>query len=225
VGGLLRLFADVLHTFRDIARNALIQGGLFVPWRPRLRVSSTDTFGEPEQHTGRWIGCRIRFCGWVLLLCQGGAGGMPRNSFVRDWMLFRVSARQNAMPLRNRALLHSGARAVPRGNLPKGVHRVRRKVVSGVRYHFYAWRGGPKFWEGTNRNPKAPEFFHAFSQCGTPVSPAEYLTTHLVDDFLSSASLPKVERSKADIRKWLELFREEFGADPVALFEERASRG
>ena len=46
--------------------------------------------------------------------------------------------------------------------------------------------------------------------------------THLVDDFLSSASLPKVERSKVDIRKWLELFREEFGADPVALFEERA---
>jgi len=114
---------------------------------------------------------------------------------------------------------------VPRGNLPKGVHRVRRKVVSGVRYHFYAWRGGPKFWEGTNPNPKAPEFFHAFSQCGTPVSPAEYLTTHLVDDFLSSASLPKAERSSADIRKWLELFREEFGADPVALFEERASRG
>jgi len=42
---------------------------------------------------------------------------------------------------------------------------------------------------------------------------------------LSSASLPKAERSKADIRKWLELFREEFGADPIAMFEERASRG
>ena len=58
-----------------------------------------------------------------------------------------------------------------------------------------------------------------------PISPAEYLTTHLLDDFLSSASLPKVERSKADIRKWLEFFREEFGADPIAMFEERASRG
>jgi len=89
---------------------------------------------------------------------------------------------------------------MPRNNLPKGVHRVRRKVVSGVRYHFYAWRGGPKFWEGIEPNPKAPEFFHAFSQCGMPISPAEYLTTQLVDDFLSSASLPKAERSKADIR-------------------------
>ena len=43
---------------------------------------------------------------------------------------------------------------MPRSNLPKGVHRVRRKVVSSVRYHFYVWRGGPKFWEGTEPNPK-----------------------------------------------------------------------
>jgi len=95
---------------------------------------------------------------------------------------------------------------MPRSNLPKGVHRVRRKVVSGVRYHFYAWRGGPKFWEGTEPNPKEPEFFHAFSQCGMPISPAEYLTTHLVDDFLSSASLPKAERSKTDIESGWNFF-------------------
>ena len=114
---------------------------------------------------------------------------------------------------------------MPKSNLPKGVHRVRRKVVNGVRYHFYAWRGGPKFWEGTAPSPKEPEFFHAFSECGKPSIAGAYLTTQLVDDFLSSASLPKAERSKADIRKWLELFRVEFGADPVAMFEARASRG
>ncbi len=61
MGGLLGLFADVLHTFRDIARNALIQGGLLVPRCSGLRVSSANTFGEPEEHTGRWIGCRIGF--------------------------------------------------------------------------------------------------------------------------------------------------------------------
>lgn len=114
---------------------------------------------------------------------------------------------------------------MPKSNLPKGVHRVRRKVVSGVRYHFYAWRGGPKFWEGTVASPNEPEFFHAFAECGKPTKPSEYLTSQLVDDFLSSAPLPKAERSKADIRKWLEFFCEEFGADPVAMFEERASRG
>jgi len=129
------------------------------------------------------------------------------------------------MRCQSQALLRNGEPDVPKSNLPKGVHRVRRKVVSGMRYHFYAWRGGPKFWEGTLPNPKEPEFFHAFTECGKPAKPSEYLTSQLVDDFLSSASLPKAQRSKVDIRKWLELFREEFGADPVAMFEERASRG
>lgn len=55
------LFADILHAFRNVARNALIQGRLLVPWRPRLWVSSTDAFGKPEQHPGRWIRRRIRF--------------------------------------------------------------------------------------------------------------------------------------------------------------------
>ena len=87
---------------------------------------------------------------------------------------------------------------MPKSSLPKGVHRVRRKIVSGVRYHFYAWRGGPKFWEGTVASPNEPEFFHAFAECGKPTKPSEFLTSQLVDDFLSSASLPKAERSKAD---------------------------
>ncbi|WP_434286253.1 tyrosine-type recombinase/integrase [Celeribacter sp. SCSIO 80788] len=47
----------------------------------------------------------------------------------------------------------------------------------------------------------------------------------LVDDFLSSAALPKGERSKEDLVLWLGRFRDEFGADPAAMFEERASRG
>ena len=89
MGGLLRLFADILHTFRDIARNALIQGGLFVPWRPRLWVSSTDTFGEPEKHTGRWIGCRIRFCGWVFLL-KGDDNFLGQAAPVQSGMRFQT---------------------------------------------------------------------------------------------------------------------------------------
>lgn len=49
MGGLLGLFPDVFHAFGDIARNALIQGGLFVPRRPRLRVSPADALGKPEE--------------------------------------------------------------------------------------------------------------------------------------------------------------------------------
>lgn len=47
------------------------------------------------------------------------------------------------MPFPAQVLLHNGEPALPRSNFPKGVHRVRRKVATGVRYHFYAWRGGP----------------------------------------------------------------------------------
>ncbi|MDE0304261.1 MAG: hypothetical protein OXI87_05165 [Albidovulum sp.] len=74
-------------------------------------------------------------------------------------------------------------------------------------------------------DPKEPEFFHAFSECGKPSRTGDYLTSQLVDDFESSASLPKAQRSKAEICKWQELIREEFRAAPVAMFEDCASRG
>lgn len=114
---------------------------------------------------------------------------------------------------------------MPKGKLPKGVHRVRRKVLSGVKYHFYAWRGGPKFWEDTEYFPTAPAFFHAYSDCTKRPATNVLLTERLVDDFLSSASMPRGERSKEDIRKWALRFSKEFGADPAVMFEERASRG
>jgi len=94
-----------------------------------------------------------------------------------------------------------------------------------VRYHFYAWRGGPKFWEDDTPNPRDPEFFQAFAASTKQPDAGVYLATRLVDDFLSSSALPKAPRSQKDIRKWLEFFRSEFGNDPVAMFEERASRG
>ena len=48
-------------------------------------------------------------------------------------------------------------------DLPKGVHRVRRKVKGGYRWHFYAWRGGPKFWTDDKRHPTENEFYQAFA--------------------------------------------------------------
>ncbi|NVK57158.1 MAG: tyrosine-type recombinase/integrase [Alteromonadaceae bacterium] len=112
-----------------------------------------------------------------------------------------------------------------KSRLPKGVHRVRRKLVSGVKFHFYAWRGGPKFWEDCISHPTCPEFFHAFAEVTQPTSAGLYMTEALVDDFLSSAAVPKGERSKKDIELWAKRFQLEFGSDPAAMFEEPASRG
>jgi len=110
-------------------------------------------------------------------------------------------------------------------SLPKGVHRVRRSVKSGVKYHFYAWRGGPKFWTDTQKFPNVREFSHSYAEVTKCPEPVDYMTHQMVDDFLSSASMPKGQRSKDDLKKWALRFQAEFDDDPAKMFEERASRG
>lgn len=108
--------------------------------------------------------------------------------------------------------------------LPRGVHRVRRKLRSGVRWHFYAWPGGPKFWEGEERESRDPAFFQAYAEAVERPKPADYMTPEMVDDFLSSTAMPRAERSRKDLRKWALRFAEHFKDAPAVVFEERGSR-
>ncbi|MGY9045987.1 integrase [Puniceibacterium antarcticum] len=111
-------------------------------------------------------------------------------------------------------------------DLPKGVHRVRRKLTSGKsRFHFYAWRGGPKFWEDEQRKPSDSAFYRAFAEATARPKPADYMVPQMVDDLLSSTARAKGDRSFADQRKWLLRFAEHFQDAPAAIFEERGSRG
>jgi integrase len=115
---------------------------------------------------------------------------------------------------------------MPQSDLPKGVHRVRRKLASGKsRWHFYAWRGGPKFWEDDRCKPSDPAFYQAFAAATARPKPADYMTPRMVDDFLSSTAMPKGERSQLDLRKWALRFAEHFKDAPAVIFEERGSRG
>lgn len=110
--------------------------------------------------------------------------------------------------------------------LPKGVHRVRRKLTSGrSRYHFYAWRGGPKFWIDDIREPRDAEFHVAFAEVAARPKSKELLTPNLVDLFLSSAARAKGARSFDDQRKWLLRFADHFHDAPIEIFQERGSRG
>lgn len=110
--------------------------------------------------------------------------------------------------------------------LPKGVHRVRRRLASGrSRYHFYAWRGGPKFWIDDIREPSDPDFFIAFAETAERPRPKAMMTPTLVDLFLSSASRARGQRSFQDQRKWLLRFSKHFHDAPAVIFEERGSRG
>ena len=108
---------------------------------------------------------------------------------------------------------------MPRPSLPKGVHRVKKVTKSGARYHFYAWRGGPKFWTATMRDPRDPEFLIAFADAARTRFSNQYMTAQMVDDFLDSTAMPPKQRSRADYKKWALRFAAEFSADPAAIWE------
>ncbi|MGC5198230.1 tyrosine-type recombinase/integrase [Aphanothece microscopica] len=108
--------------------------------------------------------------------------------------------------------------------LPPRVHRVRRAVKDGVRFHFYAWRGGPKFWVDGKAFPSDPAFYQAYAEKTALPKPTAYMATTMVDDFLSSGEMPKAERTRKDYRLWALRFAKAFKDDPAALFEEPASR-
>lgn len=114
---------------------------------------------------------------------------------------------------------------MPRSNLPKGVHRVRRGTKEGVLHHFYAWRGGPKFWASREREPRDPGFSLAYAEVINKHQPSEYMTSHMVDDFLDSTAMPKGVRTRQDYRKWALRFADEFEEDPAKLWENPRSRG
>lgn len=112
-----------------------------------------------------------------------------------------------------------------RPKLPKGVHPVRRKRRNGIVYHFYAWRGGPKFWISAEHYPTDPAFFAAYAEAIKLPKPSTYMTPTMVDDFLSGPHMPKGERTRADYRRWALRFASAFKDDPAAIFEEPESRG
>lgn len=108
--------------------------------------------------------------------------------------------------------------------LPKHVHAVKRATKAGTRWHFYAWRGGPKFWTDDKHYPTDPAFFVAFAEAVERPKPAHLMTPDMVDMFLNSAEMPKGTRTRDDYRIWGLRFAAAFKDDPAAMFEEPESR-
>lgn len=108
---------------------------------------------------------------------------------------------------------------------PPLVHAVKAKRAGAPIWHFYAWRGGPKFWEDRNQFPTDPAFYVELGKVLDLPRPSIYLAPAMVDDFLSSAAMPAGERTREDYRKWALRFALAFKDDPAAIFEEKASRG
>lgn len=139
-------------------------------------------------------------------------------------IMFQLGAHPQP-PVRIQLHCKGGELVVHRKSLPSKVHAVRRKCKGGIKYHFYAWRGGPKFWEDEVHYPSAPSFFQAFAEATTRPKPALYLVPQLVDAFLSSTAMPKSARLQLDILKWGLRFADHFKDAPVIIFEDRGARG
>ena len=109
--------------------------------------------------------------------------------------------------------------------LPRGVHRVRRKLVNGkFRYHFYVARGGDKFWVDDVPNPIDPEFSTSYAEVRQRPVRNAHLVEFQVEQFLASSAVPKADRSRRDQKKWLLRFAKHFSQAPIKMFSEPKSR-
>ena len=127
------------------------------------------------------------------------------------------------------AWLQQGGLAVPRGNLPPEVHRVRAKLADGSVCYYFSLRGRKRtgFWKDPRPFPKNAEFFAAYTAAMAAAAPKvdRNMTEALVETYLRSAEFQALKpRTQADYKKWALRFSTEFKNDPVAMFEEAASR-
>lgn len=113
----------------------------------------------------------------------------------------------------------------------KGVHRVTKRLAGGgLRVYYYAFRGGPRFWVADGKAwPQDPAYAIAYAKAieGAPtgiVHPGQHSTAAVIERYRTSIHFARLApHTRADYEKYLIAFETEFGLDPIAMFEEKAS--
>jgi len=113
-----------------------------------------------------------------------------------------------------------------------GVHRVTKKRKDGTKskYH-YVFRSGPKFWDSTMEfDASDARYISAYEAAirKLRVTPTidEKSTSFVLGRYLNASEFVKLKpRTKKDYQQFLAAFEEEFGEDPIELFEEPDSLG
>jgi len=107
----------------------------------------------------------------------------------------------------------------------EGVHFVRRALSGGrVRWHVYAWRGGPPIMVADTvlkpaLTPEAVAAFHAAHATGTKRLGDTF--GDLVDAYLGSqAYLGNAASTKRDYKRWCESAKDEFGNAGLRVFSD-----
>jgi integrase len=159
---------------------------------------------------------------------RGGAAILTPRLFAAALMRRRGS-QSLALALWAALSLREG-HAMPRSNLPPEINRVGAKLADGTVCYYFSLRGrkGTGFWKDTRPVPKAQEFFAAYTAEMARAAPKRNgtMTDTVVDAYLSSAEFLILKpRTQSDYRRWALRFAAEFKDDPIAMFEDAASRG
>lgn len=115
----------------------------------------------------------------------------------------------------------------------KGIHAVRRKLASGkYRYHYYAWRGGPKFW--TSEQPvsePAPNDFTEALRTAIGASTKRSLSTDrgtlraLISEYKDSPKFTRLKPiTRREYSRALDAVADKFGAKPLRAFRQPKAR-
>ncbi|WP_158243238.1 tyrosine-type recombinase/integrase [Acidimangrovimonas sediminis] len=113
----------------------------------------------------------------------------------------------------------------------QGVHRVRKRLSDGtIRHYHYAFRGGPCFWNSAmSFAPPQPEYFLAYNDAIRGASPRGVSTNRdstaaVMTRYRKSPHFTQLKpRTRQDYKKYLDSFGEEFGNEPIKIFEEPES--
>ncbi|WP_157133206.1 tyrosine-type recombinase/integrase [Roseobacter sp. SK209-2-6] len=112
-----------------------------------------------------------------------------------------------------------------------GIHRPKKKLSSGeVRTYHYVYRGGPQFWNSASGiKVGSQEYLEAYISKSKPGSMNEAsqpesrnATSAVIRRYKNSAHFKILApRTKDDYEKYLDSLEEEFGPDPIMMFEEK----
>jgi len=112
----------------------------------------------------------------------------------------------------------------------EGLHFVRRRLASGkVRWHVYAWRGGPKIMEaeGVNKPSLTPDALAALVKAHEDrTEPRKNTFDGLVNAYLASPEYQRLaDSTRRQWRTWADRAREEFGDAKLRIFSDPRMRG
>lgn len=115
-----------------------------------------------------------------------------------------------------------------KGNLPEEVHRTSAQIANGKLKYYFSLRGrkGTGFWKDFDRFPRSAEFYSAYAWAMEAAKPKGNVESNadVVAEYYASVNFKKKRpRTQADYRKWLGRFVEEFGPDPIDMWEIPAS--